>query len=227
LSSLSSNGSGFDEVDKHEDKQYFVDYLDSVRSQEMIRAAKEHSFSLLNLKPGDNALDVGCGKGEDVISLAKIVGENGRAVGIDNSEAMISEARKRSAKLNMTNAQFVLGNAYAIDFPDEAFNGCKAERVFVHLQEPKKALKEIIRVTKKGNGNNVVFDADWDTLTLDSEFKEITRRVLRMISDELKNGWSGRKLHGMFKDAGLMNVGCHQVTGVHGLQRYFCSINRT
>lgn len=206
MSSPRSNASGFDEVDKHEDRQYFINYLDSVRSQETIRAAKERSISLLNLKPGDTALDVGCGTGEDVLSLAKIVGEKGRAVGIDNSEAMISEARKRSVKLNMANAEFVLGSAYSINYPDETFNGCRAERVFVHLEDPNKALNEIIRATKKGIGRIVISDADWDTLTLDSEFKDITRRILRIYPDGVKNGWSGRKLYGMFKDAGLVNV---------------------
>ena len=57
------------------------------------RRFKHESISLLNLGPGYSAFDVGCGTGEDVISIASIVGEMGRSVGIDMSENMISGAK--------------------------------------------------------------------------------------------------------------------------------------
>ncbi len=206
MSSQKSRADEFGEVDKSKDKQYFVDYLDSARSQKYIASYKESSFSFLNLREGDKALDVGCGTGEDVVSLARIVGTSGRAVGIDNSETMISEARKRAAKLNISNVDFMVGRADRIDFPDETFNGCRADRVFQHLQDPKKSLSEIIRVTRKGSGRITVFDTDWDTLIIDSKFKETTRRILHMRTDSFRNGWIGRQLYGMFKEAKLVEV---------------------
>ncbi len=195
MESQKSRAEEFGEVDKSKDTQYLVGYLDYTRSQKHFASYKERSYSLLNLKEGDKALDVGCGTGEDVVALAKIVGTSGRAVSIDNSETMILEARKRTAELNITNVDFKVGSADRIDFPDETFNACRADRVFQHLQDPKKALSEIIRVTRKGSGRITIFDPDWDTLVIDSKFKETTRRILQMRSDSFRNGWIGRQLY--------------------------------
>ncbi|MDH2899430.1 MAG: methyltransferase domain-containing protein [archaeon] len=208
MSSAKPEAEGFSNVDSSQDQRHFVDYLDLVRSRKGVREGKELSFALLQLKPGDLALDVGCGTGDDVILLAKIVGEKGRAIGIDSSEVMISEAKKRAAKSSNTlNAEFHLGSVYQLDFPDETFNGVIADRVFLHLEEPRKALGEIIRVAKKdGKGRIVTHDPDWDSLVIDSEFKEVTRKIVKTASDWLKNGTAGRRMYGMFKEAGLADV---------------------
>ena len=46
---------------------------------------------LMQVRPGDRVLDVGCGLGDDVRALAALVGPSGRAVGIDASEATIAK----------------------------------------------------------------------------------------------------------------------------------------
>lgn len=198
--------SEFSEVDKSKDRKYFIDYLDTVRELPGVRERKENSFSLLALKPGSLVLDVGCGTGDDVMSLAKIVGEKGRAIGIDSSEAMITEARKRAAKSDTRNVEFHRGSIYRIAFPDETFDGVIADRVFIHLEDPLKALGEMTRVVKSGTGRIVTNDPDWDSLVVDSEFKDVTRKIIGMGSDANKNGRAGGRLYGMFKEAGLVNV---------------------
>lgn len=151
-------------------------------------------------------MDVGCGTGDDTVSLAKIVGEKGRAIGIDNSETMITEARKRAAKSNVRNVEYHEGSVYRITFPAGTFDGVIADRVFIHLEDPHKALGEMIRVTKNGTGRIVTNDPDWDSLIVDSEFKDVTRKITRMGADALKNGNAGGKQYGIFKEAGLVNV---------------------
>lgn len=200
------SASEFSEVDKSKDRQYFIEYLDTVRARPGIREGKELAFSLLALKPGSLVLDVGCGTGDDAMSLAKIVGEKGRAIGIDNSETMITEARKRASKSNIRNVEYHEGSVYRIAFPAGTFDGVIADRVFMHLDDPHKALGEMIRVTKNGTGRIVTHDPDWDSLIIDSEFKDVTRKITQMGADALKNGKAGGQLYGIFKEAGLVNV---------------------
>ncbi|MDG6983419.1 MAG: methyltransferase domain-containing protein [Nitrososphaerota archaeon] len=206
MTDAESSPAGFTDVDKTKDTQHFVDFLDRVRSEKGIKEGKETSFSLLEVNPGDAVLDVGCGTGDDVISLAKIVGGNGRAVGIDSSEAMILEARKRGTESKVLNAEFLVGSVYHIDFPNQTFNGVLADRVFQHLEDPRKALSEMVRVAKKGDGRIVTHDPDWDTFVIDSEFPDVTRKIVRTRSGLLKNGRAGSRMYGMFKEAGLVDV---------------------
>ena len=84
---------GFRDVDRTGDPGYYMRFLEGVSSVERIRQFKRRSFELMQVRPGDHVLDVGCGLGDDVRALAALVGPTGRALGIDASEAMIAEAR--------------------------------------------------------------------------------------------------------------------------------------
>ena len=51
---------------------------------------KQLTLQLLQACAGDHVLDIGCGTGDDVRELARMVGPGGRAVGIDSSNIMIA-----------------------------------------------------------------------------------------------------------------------------------------
>ncbi|MGL4369880.1 MAG: methyltransferase domain-containing protein, partial [Spirochaetota bacterium] len=46
------------------------------------------------IREGDTVVDLGCGAGNDVFIARKAVGEKGRVIGIDMTEAMLDKARK-------------------------------------------------------------------------------------------------------------------------------------
>ncbi|MEI7433484.1 MAG: methyltransferase domain-containing protein [Methanomicrobiales archaeon] len=60
----------------------------------------------LDLRPGMNVLDVGCGPGRLTIPLADTVGPHGTVLAIDIQEGMLREAQKRADKSNLTNIRF-------------------------------------------------------------------------------------------------------------------------
>ncbi len=49
-------------------------------------------------RPGERAVDVGCGCGATVLALARRVGAGGAVLGLDVSEAMVARARERVAE---------------------------------------------------------------------------------------------------------------------------------
>jgi len=164
---------------------------------------KARSFDLLALAAGDQVLDVGCGTGEDARAIA------GRApdvsvVGIDASEDKVREARARTLGLPRP-VDFRAGDAYALPFEDETFDACRADRVLHHLVDPQKALVEMVRVTRPG-GRVLVSDTDYDSLVVESLDLELTRRILAHHADRMESGRVGRRLPGLFLDAGLGSV---------------------
>lgn len=154
------------DVDQTKDSDHFVGYLDKVSAIESVQAYKRRTYNLMKIEEGHCVLDIGCGAGDDVLKLAEMVGSSGRAVGVDNSEAMIYEAQKRSETLNLP-AEFRVGDIYDLDEEDNTFDSCRADRIFQHLSNPQHALAEMVRVTRPG-GRVVIFDVDWETLVIDA-----------------------------------------------------------
>jgi ubiquinone/menaquinone biosynthesis C-methylase UbiE len=192
--------SRFENVDAASDPRAFVRYLDSVTALDAARAYKHQSFGRLGLQTGSAVLDVGCGSGEDLRSLADIVGPTGRVVGVDSSAEMVAQARDRTRGLPVA---VQVDNAQQLNFPDDTFDASRCDRVFQHLSDPAKALREMIRVTRPGGRVSVV-DTDWGTLVVAAEDRLLARKIAAFQCDrQIRNGWIGRELLGLARTCGL------------------------
>src|SRR5579872_219441 len=163
-----------------------IAYLDAVSRAGV--EDKRKTYEAQRLATGMRVLDVGCGTGDDVRAIAEIVGPSGKVVGIDTSVAMIAEARKRGVPENV---EFVRGCADALPFEANAFDACRAERVFLHLRNPDAAASELQRVLRDG-GSAFLLDPDWEALLIGSADMDVTRRITRALADRFANPWAGR-----------------------------------
>jgi ubiquinone/menaquinone biosynthesis C-methylase UbiE len=195
---------GFRDVDQTGDPGFYMRFLQSVSGLERMRQLKRRSYELLQVRPGNHVLDVGCGLGDDVRALAALVGPTGRVVGIDVSAAMITEARKRSEGTDLP-VEFAVGDAHHLDFPDGSFDACRTERTLHYVAEPARAVAELVRVTRPG-GHVVALEPDHETLVISPGEKATTRRIVQAFADNIPNGWIGRQLLGLFLAAGLVEV---------------------
>jgi ubiquinone/menaquinone biosynthesis C-methylase UbiE len=192
-------------IAESEKSKYFVDYLDTATAQDEMQRYKRRTYQLLGLTSGSRILDIGCGTGDDALAMASLVGEQGKVTGLDYGQPLIEEARRRAESAGLA-VEFTAGDVHALDFPDDSFDGCRADRVFMHLRDREKALSEMVRVTKPG-GRIVVREPDWDTLIVDSPDKDLTRSILdRHFDRVILNGWAGRELFRQFRLAGLDSV---------------------
>jgi ubiquinone/menaquinone biosynthesis C-methylase UbiE len=194
----------FTEVDKTGDPDFFIRFLDQGNALPDIQRSKAIILDGLRLRDGQSVLDIGCGTGDDVVDIARSVSPSGSITGVDVSEAMIAEARRRTAGSSLPMA-FEVGNAMELRFDAASFDGCRTERMLMHVPDPIRALSEMIRVTKLG-GRVSVFDFDWDTFMIDSAYRQTTRQVVSSFSDSIRNGWIGRQLRRMFLDQGMTEV---------------------
>ncbi len=126
---------GFADIDRTGRTASYADYLDQVRGLEAVAEWKERSFAALAPRPGAVLVDVGCGTGEDVRTLARLVAPGGRAIGVDASEAMVAEARRRADAAGEAAVEFLRSDVRSLPLPDAAVNGCRAERVLQHLED--------------------------------------------------------------------------------------------
>jgi len=194
----------FTDVDRTGDPDFFIRFLDQSNASPDIQKSKPLILDGLHLREGLSALDVGCGTGADVVDIARRVAPSGAVTGVDVSGAMIAEARRRTVGLGLPVA-FEVGNAMELRFEDGTFDGCRTERMLMHVPDPARAFSEMVRVTKTG-GRVCVFDFDWDTFVIDSPHRETTRRIVSSFSDSMRSGWIGRQLRRMFVDRGMIEV---------------------
>lgn len=188
-----------------EKPEAYVDYLETAISQTEVNRYKKKSYQLLKISSGSSVLDIGCGTGDDVLALAELVGPKGKVIGLDNNKSMIEKANQRS-KQKQLSAQFRVGDIQRLDLADNTFDGCRADRLFMHLRDRQQALSEMIRVTRPG-GRIVVIDPDWDTMIVEAPDRDLTRRIIDNFVDQLVlNPWCGRESYKLFQQAGLENV---------------------
>ncbi|QBD74641.1 methyltransferase domain-containing protein [Ktedonosporobacter rubrisoli] len=191
----------FRQVDQSLDPYQYVSYLDGLRTQQQIQLIKEQSYRLLAPEQGHQLLDIGCGTGEDADALARLVAPSGKVIGLDSSVTMIAQARKRWAG-SVSPVEFSEGDCTQLPFADSSFDGCRAERVLQHLDDPARAIGEMVRVTRPG-GRVLIIDIDHGMRALDMANRELTRRVLAFLSEHRRNSWIGRQVPGLMRRHGL------------------------
>lgn len=108
------------------------------------RLEKKLVFSLIEIRAGEKALDVGCGTGNYTIELAK---RGADVVGIDSSEYMLTFARQKVKKERLK-ANLQVADALNLPFPDQSFDLIVSNGLLCFLKEPGKALAEMNRVLK-------------------------------------------------------------------------------
>jgi SAM-dependent methyltransferase len=198
------NVTHFTTVDHTSDPGFFLRFLDEANKIPGVAEWKVAILDTLRLKAGQKVLDVGCGVGTDAFDLDERVSPTGHITGVDFSESLIAEAVRRAASRNLC-VTFETGDAQALRFPDETFDAVRTERLLMHVPDPEKAVSEMARVLLRG-GRMAVLDFDWESQFCDSPYKETTRRIALSFCDSMRNGWIGRRLPRMFREAGMTDV---------------------
>jgi SAM-dependent methyltransferase len=182
-----------------------VNYLQA--AGELLRGAKLRSYELMQVAAGQHILDVGCGPGLDTVALAHLVGPQGRIEGVDRDPEMLAAADAYAQAAGVSDwVTHRAADAAALPFANDSFDACRSERLFQHLREPETVLAEMVRAAKPG-GWVVVVDTDWGTSQTNTADPHFERQLMAFAAEyRLNNPYSGRRLYGMLRAAGLEAV---------------------
>ncbi len=132
-------------------QQEFNRWADAGRGEEMERHhldITEKTLRLMNLRPGERVLDLGCGAGWATRLLARLVADGpegfGQVVGIDISDEMIRRARAGSK--DFENILYIWGSAEKIPWEENFFDKMLSVESFYYYSDQDRALAELFRV---------------------------------------------------------------------------------
>lgn len=107
--------------------------------------------------PGETCVDLGSGRGTDVLRLAEVVGKGGFVYGIDISDGMIQKAIGTSVRLGVTNVEFVQSPLEKLMLADNIANLVISNCTINHASDKQAVWNEVFRILKSG-GRFVVSD---------------------------------------------------------------------
>lgn len=105
---------------------------------------------LADIQQGDTVLDLGSGAGNDVFIARRQVGETGKVIGVDFTEAMLEKANENKAKLGFQNVEFVLGDIEELPVATGSVDVVISNCVMNLVPDKNKAYREVFRVLKPG-----------------------------------------------------------------------------
>ena len=115
------------------------------------------AINYAELKPGEVAVDLGSGRGTDVLRMADEVGAEGFVYGIDISDGMLEKARTNAEKFGISNVKFIKSELEKLELADKTANLVVSNCTINHASDKQAVWNEIFRILKKG-GRFVVSD---------------------------------------------------------------------
>lgn len=112
-------------------------------------------MNFAQVKDGERVLDVGCGTGSLVRTIADNAGQS-EIVGIDPAQPSIDYCRARFPDPRIT---FDVGSAMDLPYATDSFDQSLSLLVFSFVPQPEKAASEMRRVTRPGG---TIAACNWD-----------------------------------------------------------------
>jgi ubiquinone/menaquinone biosynthesis C-methylase UbiE len=190
------------------------------------RASVLAAIGELDLQPGMQVLDVGCGPGVHLPLFAERVSPDGSVTGLDIELDRLAIAAEICADLVSAGmVRLEPGAGTTLPFASDAFDVAWASAVLHHVEDPGAMLAEMTRVVRPG-GMVAILDADsgvaFPSMPWPSDLEERVRTASWLAAadnyggklDHFFDGNLGRKLPRLVREAGLIDQQMHAVSDV-------------
>ena len=181
-----------------------------------VQSLKDHVSSFLNLSGNQAVLDLGCGRGADLIALGAKASNSHRFVGIDSSPESLDAANaKISGDPRFSFVHHDL--TQPLPFQDGSFDSVLSTNTLECISDKQALLSEVHRVLRP-QGTVVFAHFDWDTQVFNGDDKNLVRRMVQTFGDWQQawmtdsDAWMGRRLWPTFQQSGLFAGQMHSAT---------------
>jgi len=134
--------------------------LKSIPEESILGLGCGTPLNFANIKRGETVVDLGSGAGIDAFLASKLVGNEGKVIGIDMTKEMLEKARKASIANNYRNVEFRKGDIEErIPIDDNSVDVVISNCVINLTSNKTNTFKEIYRIlTKEGKGRMIISD---------------------------------------------------------------------
>lgn len=153
-----------------------------------------------NIKAGDTVVDLGSGAGNDAFVARAIVGNAGRVIGVDFTEAMIRKAQQNNAKLGFANVEFVQGDIEAMPLESSLADVVVSNCVLNLVPNKNAAFSEIFRVLKSGAHFTI------SDIVLEGELPSGIEKAAEMYAGCVSGAIQKQEYLGIVAQQGFVNV---------------------
>jgi arsenite methyltransferase len=130
---------------------YAPELLDAIPAEAVASfAGVGHHLDLAALQPGEAVLDLGSGSGTDVFCSAVLVGETGRVVGVDMTDAQLEKAARLRDRDGFSQVELVESHIERVPFADGSFDAVISNGVINLSLLKGRVFAEAARVLRPG-----------------------------------------------------------------------------
>jgi SAM-dependent methyltransferase len=193
---------------------------ESARLQRQADELSPESLALLDrigLRPGDSAIDLGCGPRGALELLSGRVSPGGRVVGVDADPSHVVMASELVARLALPDVEVMLADARHTGLPSDTFDLVHARTLLVNVPEPDQVLAEMVRLARPGawvaglepdTGVAICYPAH-------PAFERLCEIFTIAFSRNGADPHIGRRMGELYRQAGLEDVGMEARAGVY------------
>jgi SAM-dependent methyltransferase len=185
---------------------------ESARLQRQAEELAADSAALLDrvgLRPGQAAIDLGCGPRGILDLLAGRVAPAGRVVGLDADPAHAAMAAGFAVRRGLSGVEIITADARSTGLPAGSFDLVHARTLLVNLPDPAGVTAEMMRLARPG-GWVASMEPDTEHALCYPPHPAFDRLCEIFTMVFRRNGadpWIGRRVPGLFRQAGLEDIG--------------------
>lgn len=187
------------------------------RQADELAPESEALLDRVQLRPGDSAIDLGCGPRGIIELLHDRVLPSGRVLGLDSDPSHVAMAAKLCARRGLDDIEIVQADARCTGLPAGSFDLVHARALLANVPDPAQVLAEMVRLARPGGWvASLEPDAEHSVYyPYDNVFDRL--RELFMVAF-IRNGADpliGRRLGQLYRQVGLEDVGLEARASVY------------